>query len=248
MARDGRGGLGLGDRLILLLAWITTCGLVYLLGFYVGKGTQARSLRVEQQVVRLPVTSARPRRGACAPRAAPRRELAPRGARGGRLHGARQPHPQPRGGRRPRETAPRPRLRRHAGTRGARRRHLVPRAGRPLHHRRAGRGDDAPPARARGRRARLRSLGMKRAARTEAGGARTLRAGATWPARGDLATLAREGNLIPVCREILADLETPVSAFLKIHRGPYGFLLESVEGGEKWGRYSFPGTEPARVL
>src|SRR5213079_18598 len=200
MARDGRGGLGLGDRLILLLAWITTCGLVYLLGFYVGKGTQAQSLRVEQQVVRLPVTSApppegqrpktepefgfydklmgeqgaerapdkvheeakpvqpaahvlppgrgsgaragveafaagpgtgsrrgqgaaaavprdrgrpredfraeaagsgprrfiraaaRPRRGACAPRAAPRRELAPRGARGGRLHGARQPH------------------------------------------------------------------------------------------------------------------------------------------------------------
>ena len=89
---------------------------------------------------------------------------------------------------------------------------------------------------------------MKRAARTEAGGARTLRAGATWPARGDLATLAREGNLIPVCREILADLETPVSAFLKIHRGPYGFLLESVEGGEKWGRYSFLGTEPARVF
>src|SRR5947207_867184 len=63
MARDGRGGLGLGDRLILLLAWITTCGLVYLLGFYVGKGTQARSLRVEQQVVRLPVTSAPPPEG-----------------------------------------------------------------------------------------------------------------------------------------------------------------------------------------
>src|SRR5439155_976713 len=62
-ARDGRGGLGLGDRLILLLAWITTCGLVYLLGFYVGKGTQARSLRVEQQVVRLPVTSAPPPEG-----------------------------------------------------------------------------------------------------------------------------------------------------------------------------------------
>ena len=54
---------------------------------------------------------------------------------------------------------------------------------------------------------------MKRAARTEPAGARTLRAGATWPARGDLRTLARKGNLIPVCREILADLETPVSAF-----------------------------------
>ena len=60
--------------------------------------------------------------------------------------------------------------------------------------------------------------------------------------------LARQGNLIPVCREILADLETPVSAFMKIHRGPYGFLLESVEGEEKWGRYSFLGTEPARVV
>jgi anthranilate synthase component 1 len=77
---------------------------------------------------------------------------------------------------------------------------------------------------------------------------RTLRAGDTWPARGDVRTLARDGNLIPVCREILADLETPVSAFLKVHRGPYGFLLESVEGGEKWGRYSFLGTEPALVF
>jgi anthranilate synthase component 1 len=43
-------------------------------------------------------------------------------------------------------------------------------------------------------------------------------------------------------------LETPVSAFLKIHRGPYGFLLESVQGGERWGRFSFLGTEPAQVL
>src|SRR5881409_1476537 len=89
---------------------------------------------------------------------------------------------------------------------------------------------------------------MKRAARTEAAEARTLRAGAPWPSRADARALARQGNLIPVCREILADLETPVSAFLKIHRGPYGFLLESVEGGEKWGRYSFLGTEPAQVF
>src|SRR5262245_44321822 len=78
--------------------------------------------------------------------------------------------------------------------------------------------------------------------------ASTLRAGAPWPSRADARALARQGNLIPVCREILADLETPVSAFLKIHRGPYGFLLESVEGGEKWGRYSFLGTEPAQVF
>ncbi|MFY9270009.1 MAG: hypothetical protein WAO55_09715, partial [Candidatus Manganitrophaceae bacterium] len=50
---------------------------------------------------------------------------------------------------------------------------------------------------------------------------------------------AKEGNLIPVYREILADTETPVSAFLKVAEGEYAYLLESVEGGEKWGRYSF---------
>ena len=52
---------------------------------------------------------------------------------------------------------------------------------------------------------------------------------------------------MPINREILADLETPVSAFLKIDRGRHAFLLESVEGGEKWGRYSFLGSEPERV-
>ena len=57
-----------------------------------------------------------------------------------------------------------------------------------------------------------------------------------------------EGNLIPVYREILADMETPVSAFLKIARGSHSFLLESVEGGERMARYSFIGTEPYRVL
>jgi len=60
-------------------------------------------------------------------------------------------------------------------------------------------------------------------------------------ARGD-------GNLIPIYREVLADLETPVSAFLKVKQGDYSFLLESVEGGERPGRYSFIGTEPYRVL
>ena len=61
--------------------------------------------------------------------------------------------------------------------------------------------------------------------------------------------LASEGfNLIPVSREIAADLETPVSAFLKVARGDYSFLLESVRGGEKWGRYTFLGTEPAKVI
>jgi anthranilate synthase component 1 len=56
------------------------------------------------------------------------------------------------------------------------------------------------------------------------------------------------GNLLPVYREISADLETPVSAFLKINRGGYSFLLESVEGGERLARYSIIGTEPYKLL
>jgi len=56
------------------------------------------------------------------------------------------------------------------------------------------------------------------------------------------------GNLIPVWKEVLADFDTPVSAFKKIKRGQYAFLLESVEGGEKWGRYSFLGTDPSIIF
>ncbi|HYB91816.1 MAG TPA: anthranilate synthase component I [Candidatus Binataceae bacterium] len=59
---------------------------------------------------------------------------------------------------------------------------------------------------------------------------------------------ARKYNLIPVSREVAADLETPVSAFLKVERGDYSFLLESVRGGEKWGRYTFLGCEPSTVI
>ncbi len=61
-------------------------------------------------------------------------------------------------------------------------------------------------------------------------------------------TLAKKGNLIPVSREILADTETPVSALIKFRSNPFIFLLESVEGGEKWGRYTFIGTEPRAVF
>ena len=60
--------------------------------------------------------------------------------------------------------------------------------------------------------------------------------------------LAHKGNLIPICREINADLDTPVSAYLKVARPPYSFLLESVEGGERIARYSFIGTEPDTVI
>jgi len=61
--------------------------------------------------------------------------------------------------------------------------------------------------------------------------------------------LARRGTFVPVCREIMADLLTPVSAFLKIaEHSDYAFLLESVEGGEHVGRYSFLGKDPFLIL
>ena len=60
--------------------------------------------------------------------------------------------------------------------------------------------------------------------------------------------LADQGNLVPIYREISADLETPVSAYLKVARPPYSFLLESVEGGEHVARYSFIGTEPRKII
>ncbi|MBZ0156408.1 MAG: anthranilate synthase component I [Alphaproteobacteria bacterium] len=59
--------------------------------------------------------------------------------------------------------------------------------------------------------------------------------------------LASRGNLISVYKEILGDVETPVSAFLTLNRKP-SFLLESVSGGEKWARYSFLGVDPAMTL
>jgi anthranilate synthase component 1 len=68
------------------------------------------------------------------------------------------------------------------------------------------------------------------------------------PSRDEFARLSRKGNLIPVFGEITADLETPVSAFMKIDRGDYSFLLESVEGGEKIARYSFLGSGPSLVF
>src|SRR5947209_16380786 len=60
--------------------------------------------------------------------------------------------------------------------------------------------------------------------------------------------LARDYALIPLCLDVIADLETPVTAYLKVARGPYSFLLESIEGGERMARYSFIGTEPDTVL
>ncbi len=69
-----------------------------------------------------------------------------------------------------------------------------------------------------------------------------------YPSLEEVKKLSKDGNLVPVYREIVADLETPVSAFMKINRGGYSFLLESVEGGERLARYSFIGTEPYKTL
>jgi anthranilate synthase component 1 len=69
-----------------------------------------------------------------------------------------------------------------------------------------------------------------------------------YPTLEEVRRLKNHGNLVPVCRDIQADLETPVSAYLKIARGNYSFLLESVEGGERLARYSFIGTEPLLIL
>ena len=68
------------------------------------------------------------------------------------------------------------------------------------------------------------------------------------PSLEEFKELSKSGNLIPVYKEILADLDTPVSAYMKIGDGDYSFLLESVEGGEKWARYCFLGCDPAIVV
>ena len=67
--------------------------------------------------------------------------------------------------------------------------------------------------------------------------------------RADYDRLARGGyNRIPLHRQVLADLETPVSAYLKMAQGPYSYLFESVQGGEKWGRYSIIGLPCSTVV
>ncbi len=69
------------------------------------------------------------------------------------------------------------------------------------------------------------------------------------PNRDEFAALAGEYDYVPVCREFLADSLTPVSAFKRLAgKSSHAFLLESVEGGEKTGRYSFLGTEPEMIF
>jgi anthranilate synthase component 1 len=69
-----------------------------------------------------------------------------------------------------------------------------------------------------------------------------------YPGLAAFQALAQQGNMIPVWRELPADLETPVSVYLKLRQAGPSFLLESVEKGEQVGRYSFLGFEPAGIL
>jgi len=68
------------------------------------------------------------------------------------------------------------------------------------------------------------------------------------PSLDEFLKLAAQGNLIPVTRRILADFETPLSAYRKIRGAGESFLFESVEGGEHIGRYSFVGCNPRAVI
>jgi len=70
-----------------------------------------------------------------------------------------------------------------------------------------------------------------------------------FPDFSQFSELAKQGNFVPVYQEWVADLDTPVSAWYRVCAGqPYSFLLESVEGGEKLGRYSFLGCDPLWIL
>ncbi len=64
------------------------------------------------------------------------------------------------------------------------------------------------------------------------------------PTRDEFIRLAKQGNVIPVYGRLLADFETPVSAFVKLDDGRFSYLLESVEGKEKVARFSFLGSRP----
>lgn len=72
--------------------------------------------------------------------------------------------------------------------------------------------------------------------------------GLYYPGEDEFISEARRHNLVTVSRTVSADTETPVTAFMKLGGGSYSFLLESAEGGERWGRYSFIGCEPQAVL
>ena len=66
-----------------------------------------------------------------------------------------------------------------------------------------------------------------------------------FPSFEEFQALARDAGVVPVWRESLFDVDTAVTAYAKLAEPPFGFLLESVVGGEQWARYSFLGTRPS---
>ncbi len=68
------------------------------------------------------------------------------------------------------------------------------------------------------------------------------------PSREDFVRLSTRGNVVPVCTDLMADFETPVSAYAKLKDAGPAYLLESVEGGETLSRYSFIGCRPRKIL
>jgi anthranilate synthase component 1 len=74
------------------------------------------------------------------------------------------------------------------------------------------------------------------------------RSAACRPTLEEFVALARQYTVVPVWREVLADLETPLSAYVKLVGDREGFLLESVERAERWGRFSFLGRDPALTM
>ncbi|MFH1594492.1 MAG: anthranilate synthase component I [Candidatus Omnitrophota bacterium] len=69
-----------------------------------------------------------------------------------------------------------------------------------------------------------------------------------YPSKKNFLKLTKKGNLIPVYREIMADLTTPISALSAIDSGGFSYLLESIEGGERLARYSFLGSNPSLIF
>ena len=69
-----------------------------------------------------------------------------------------------------------------------------------------------------------------------------------FPTRDAFLALSQQGNVVPVCTDLMADFETPVSAYAKLREAGPAYLLESVEGGEHLSRYSFIGCRPRKVL
>ncbi len=69
-----------------------------------------------------------------------------------------------------------------------------------------------------------------------------------YPSKEEFVELSKQGNVIPVYRELLSDFDTPLSAFMKVDEGEFSYLLESVEGGVNMARYTFLGSKPSLII